>query len=72
MSKLRPRERELVKLLMSGTTRKEAASVMGIGHGTAKTYANRAMKRLAYRTVEQMMFELGKSEMMLGYMGHGA
>jgi DNA-binding NarL/FixJ family response regulator len=59
MSRLATRQRQLVALLMTGLTRKEAASEMGISHSMAKNFACRARRKLDCRTVEQMMYRLG-------------
>lgn len=60
VAKLYPRQRELVKLLISGLILKEAAYRMGITDGAAKSYAMRARKRLGCRTTWQLMYELGR------------
>jgi DNA-binding CsgD family transcriptional regulator len=60
MSKLGPSQRKTIKLLIRGFTPKEIAFKRGIAHGTAVNHTMRARRRLGYRTVEQMMYELGK------------
>jgi len=65
MSKLGPQQRILLRLIMKGFTRKEAANEIGVTHGTAKKYVFKARARLGYRTVEQMMFELGREDQWL-------
>ena len=62
MSKVGPQTRKLILLLVSGLSCKEAAAQMGVTHGCAKQYVNRAQKRLGYRSRDQMMYEFGRVE----------
>jgi DNA-binding CsgD family transcriptional regulator len=60
MSRLYPRQRQVVELLIKGFSLKEIADKMGITRAAASVYAMRARRRLNFRSTEQMMFELGR------------
>lgn len=68
MNRLAPRHQELMKLMVKGLTRKEAAGKMGIAHSTARMYVTRAMRKLHCRTTEQLMYTLGLER---GGLGNG-
>lgn len=59
MSKLGPSQRESVRLLIAGFSRKEIAARRGLAHSTIINHTLRARRRLGWRSVEQMLYQLG-------------
>lgn len=52
MAKLRPRERDVMRLRAAGLTEKEIAQRLGIAYCTVKTYSKRARSRTGKTTIE--------------------
>lgn len=52
MSKLRPREREVMSLRAKGLTEREIARALGIAYNTVKSYSGRARKRTGKTSIQ--------------------
>jgi RNA polymerase sigma factor (sigma-70 family) len=55
LSRLSPREREVLKLVVEGRTSKEIAAVIGVKPASVHTYRSRIMAKLEIRDIASLV-----------------